>query len=76
MPRLALAQPKGSRGGGNKREVITESDTCFIGNIAGGTEEEDLEGLLCDYDYVEIRMPPGKGFAFVTFDSNEGAAKA
>jgi len=71
VPRLGLSRPK--RKG---QEVVTESDTCFVGNINSTVEEEDLEELFDDYEYSEIRMPPGKGFAFVTFDSNEAAAKA
>jgi RNA recognition motif-containing protein len=74
MVRINLAQPK--RGGGGSREVVTESDTCFVGNIDGAVEEEDLEELFDEYDYSEIRMPPGKGFAFVSFETNEAAAKA
>lgn len=55
---------------------MAESDTCFVGNIDAAVEEEDLEELFDEYEYSEIRMPPGKGFAFVSFDSNEAAAKA
>ena len=73
MVRINLAQPKRSGGRG---EVVLESDTCFVGNINDTVEEEDLEELFDEYDYSEIRMPPGKGFAFVSFESNEAAAKA
>lgn len=55
---------------------MAESDTCFVGNIDAAVEEEDLEELFDEYEYSEIRMPPGKGFAFVSFDTNEAAAKA
>jgi nucleolar protein 4 len=70
-----LSRPKGSRGGGS-REVVTESDTCFVGNLDPSVEEEDLEEMFDEYDYSEIRMPPGKGFAFVSFEANEAAHKA
>ena len=44
--------------------------------VSHDVEEEDLEELFDEYDYSEIRMPPGKGFAFVSFETNEAAAKA
>lgn len=55
---------------------MTESDTCFIGNLDDAVGEEGLEAFLEGYNHSEIRMPPMKGFAFVQFESNEAAAKA
>ena len=57
-----MSRPKGSHGGGS-REVVTESDTCFVGNL-------DLEEMFDEYDYSEIRMPPGEGFAPVSILAN------
>jgi len=60
--RINLARPKRNASRG---EVVTESDTCFIGNIDDAVGEEGLETFLEGYNHSEIRMPPAKGFAFV-----------
>jgi len=49
----------------------------FIGNISFDTEMEALLELFAKYgEIVDSYRPEGKGFAFITFDSEEAAEKA
>jgi RNA recognition motif-containing protein len=54
-----------------------EKNKLFIGNVAYTTTIETLVELFSQYgEVVESYKPQGKGFAFITFKSEESAQKA
>ena len=54
-----------------------EKNKLFIGNVAYTTTIETLVELFSQYgEVVESYKPQGKGFAFITFKTEESAQKA
>lgn len=65
------------------QETIVMQNQLFIGNLAFSTTKEDLEGAFAVYGpIVEVKIPTDRytgrvrGFAFVTFESQQAAEKA
>lgn len=54
-----------------------EKNKLFIGNVAYATKIETLVELFSEFgEVVESYKPEGKGFAFITFKTEEEANKA
>ena len=54
-----------------------EQNKLFVGNVAYATTIETLVELFSQYgEVVESYKPQDKGFAFITFKTNEEAAAA
>lgn len=56
---------------------MEEKNKIFIGNISYDTEMDSLLEIFGKFgEITESYRPQGKGFAFITFDSEEAAQKA
>ena len=62
---------------------LVKQDTIYIGGLAYGVREEDLEDMFADCGKIKsIRLPydtysrRGKGFAFITYDTEIAAKRA
>jgi RNA recognition motif-containing protein len=56
---------------------MMEKNKIFIGNVAFGTDIQKLVEVFSAYGEVtESYKPQGKGFAFITFKTEESAQKA
>lgn len=56
---------------------MEETKKIFIGNISFDTSMDKLLEVFSQFgEITDSYRPQGKGFAFITFDSDEAAAKA
>lgn len=54
-----------------------QNNKLFIGNVSFDTQMQTLLDLFSAYgEIVDSYKPQGKGFAFITFKTDESAAKA
>ena len=70
------------RGGGGDAAPSPDNKTLYVGGLPAGTDAAALRALVCSaHPAIEptlrdVRVPPGKQFAFVDFGEHEAAFKA
>lgn len=66
---------RGSSTGGRSIES-SDSKTLFISNLSLEPTDKEIHSLLADTQFLQIRRPPGRNFAYVEYEKEEIAADA